>query len=423
MKDLRNIKKEMLSTLQDYIIPFWLDRSIDKEYGGYITSFDEKGNFDGNGIKNIVTQSRMVWGFSYLSKYAKESDKERMREAAKEGEEYLMNEFWDKENEGGFFWLLNRDSSLLDGAKLTYGEGFGIYALSQYYLTYGDKKALRRAEECFDLLEEKVKDKKYGGYLENIERDWSPSPSGEYAGDRKSLDIHMHLLEAFTTLYKASGKEKHKRALLEVWNIIKKYMINAKEGYGLSQFTLSFECIPAINILRTWNAERETNEVISNPVDTTSYGHNIELSWLADEALRVAGERSREDDNLLIKLLDYGLKYGVDKEYGGVYRDGKVSGEVLVSDKEWWQNFESMTGFLNGYVMSKDERYLDAFISQWNFDKTYFMNYDVGESRQLLDRKGKALVSNMGNPWKGIYHTGRAFKECLDRIEILEEQK
>ncbi len=418
MKDLKRFQNEMKDTIQNHIIPFWLDKSVDKEYGGYITSFDENGEFDGNGIKNIVTQSRMVWGFSYLKDLAREEDKARMQEAARQGAEYLMNEFWDKEY-GGFYWLLNRDGSVADPAKLTYGEGFGVYALAQYYLSYGDERALEYAERAFDLLQKYVTDTYRGGYYENIERDWSISPAGPYAGDRKSLDIHMHLLEAWTTLYQATGKEIHKRKLQEVWNIIKEHMMNKEDGYGYNQFDLAFNKIPAINIMRTWNAERETNETIATPTDTTSYGHNVELSWLADLALKTIGTRTEEDSKILIRLLDHALAHGYDYEHGGVFRDGVGNGEALVTDKEWWQNFESLTGFLNGYVLTHDKRYLDAYCSLWDFDKTYFMNYEVGESRQLLDKTGKPLVSNIGNPWKGIYHTGRAFAECLHRLDSI----
>lgn len=412
------LREEMLRTLRDYIIPFWLDNSIDSKYGGYITSFDENGKFDGNGIKNIVTQSRMIWGFSYLLPYAKEEDKKRMEEAAREGVDFLLDKFWDKEH-GGVYWLLERDGTVKDPAKLTYGEGFAIYALSQYYLTYHDKRGLEYAEKLFDLLQLYVSDTLNGGYFENIERDWRISPAGAYAGDRKSLDIHMHLLEAFTILAEASGKEIHKRKLQEVYSIISRHMVNHEAGYGYNQFDIEFNKIPAIAILRTWNAERESNEKIENPEDTTSYGHNVELSWLADLALTVIGTRTEEDSALLLKLLDHALRHGYDYERGGIYRDGIADGDPIVLDKEWWQNFESMTGFLNGYLLSSDKRYFDAYEGLWKFVKTHFMNYEVGESRQLLDKNGNVIVANIGNPWKGIYHTGRAFAECIKRLDVL----
>ncbi|NCB93796.1 MAG: N-acylglucosamine 2-epimerase [Clostridia bacterium] len=411
-------QKEIKSCLSDKVIPFWLTRSVDEKYGGYLTNFDENGEFNGNGTKYVVTQSRMVWGFSNLLEFAAEESKMAMEEAARQGAHFLMNEFWDDKN-GGYFWQLNRDGSVADPAKLVYGEGFAIYALSEYAHTYKDKEALAFAEKGFDLLQCYAADTLRGGYYENLENDWSPSPAGAYAGDRKSLDIHMHLVETFTTLYKASGKEIHGRKLKEVLDLVFSHMINQEKGYGYNQFDLSFNQLPAINIMRTWNAERDTNEVIEEPTNTTSYGHNVELSWLADLAIKTLDCDRTPYEETLRKLLDHALSYGYDYENGGVFRDGIADQSVLVYDKEWWQNFEVLTGFLNGYVLYKDERYLDAFLQTWDFVRDHFMNMEVGESRQLLQKDGTPIVADMGNPWKGIYHTGRALGECLRRIEVL----
>ena len=403
-------------TLRDHVIPFWLDRSVDQKHGGFLTEFDENGVFYGTGVKNIVTQARMIWGFSALLPFSKEEHKQRMRDAAFQGVDFLLDYFWDKEY-GGFYWLLNRDGSISEPAKLTYGQSFAIYSLSQFALTYGNVRALDYAEKCFDLQQKYATDTLRGGYYENIEQDWSISPGGAYAGDRKSLDIHMHILEAYTTLVRATGKKIHQRKLQESWDIIKTHMINTQYGYGLNQFDASFHPLPAINIMRTWNAERESNETIAQPLDTTSYGHNVELSWLADHALNTLGTRQDDDNDIIVKFLEHAMEYGHDKEFGGMYRDGAATGRVLITDKEWWQNWESMVGFINGYTMTRQEKYYDVFSSLWTFIQQHFMNYEVGESRQLLDRQGHPIVSNMGNPWKGIYHTGRSLAECIKRLD------
>lgn len=416
--NLQTAAREIRDFLTNKLIPFWLERSVDTEYGGYLTCFDENGRFTGNDTKYLVTQSRMVWGFSNLLEFAAEEHKPKMEAAARQGARFLMDKFWDKEY-GGFYWQLNRDGSVADPAKLVYGEGFGIYALSEYAIVYQDKEALEFAEKAFGLLQLYAADTLRGGYYENIDRDWRVSPAGAYAGDRKSLDIHMHLVETFTTLYKASGKEIHGRKLKEVVDLVFRHMINREKGYGYNQFDLEFNQLPAINILRTWNAERETNEVVDTPTDTTSYGHNVELHWLADLAIRTLGCDRDEYEAVLRRLLDHALAHGYDYEHGGVYRDGIADRQVVVYDKEWWQNFESMVGFLNGYVLYRDERYLDAFLRTWEFDRDYFLIRDVGESRQLLEKDGTPIISNIGNPWKGIYHTGRALAECLRRLETL----
>jgi len=113
------------------------------------------------------------------------------------------------------------------------------------------------------------------------------------------------------------------------------------------------------------------------------------------------------------RLLDHSIKYGYDNEFGGIYRDGIATGPVLVTDKEWWQNFEALTGYLNGFYRYGNERYCQYFVKTWEFIRNHFLVEPFGESRQLLGREGKPIISNIGNPWKGIYHTGRALAECI----------
>ena len=33
---------DILQNLEEGIIPFWLEKGVDKEYGGYLTCFDEQ---------------------------------------------------------------------------------------------------------------------------------------------------------------------------------------------------------------------------------------------------------------------------------------------------------------------------------------------------------------------------------------------
>ena len=408
------IQGEMRRILSEKIIPFWLARSVDSEYGGFLTSYDENGAPLGSDDKYLVTQCRMVWGFSNLQKHARVQDAAAMKEAAAQGLAFLYDNFWDAED-GGFYWQTARDGTPKDRAKLVYGESFAIYALSEYALVYGDEKALGYAERLFDLLLSRAADTLRGGFFENLERDWRPSPAGAYAGDRKSLDIHMHLMEAFTTLYEAGRKEIHRRRLDEVAGLILGHMVNHQHGYGYNQFDLSFNRLPAININRTWNAERETNETLAKPADTTSYGHNVELSWLLSRARKVLGLDEKTD--IAAALLDHSLRHGYDYEFGGVYRDGIGDGEALVTDKEWWQNFEALAGYAHGYRLFKDDEYYGAFAGTWAFVRDKFLNLEAGESRQLLNRRGDTIIGNLGNPWKGIYHTGRALAESICALQ------
>lgn len=408
---LREDYQKVQEHLYNELIPFWDKKGVDKQYGGFLTNFDSNGQSIDMPEKYLNTQSRMIWWFSQLNMIA---PNEAHKNNAKQGVDFLIRYLWDEEN-GGWRWKVKRDGSPLDDSKIVYGQSFAIYSLSDYFISTGDKRGLEYAEKTFDLLQKYCADTQNGGYYENMEADWTPAPDGFSGGDRKGLDTHMHLMEAFTSLYKASGKELHKRKLIEIINLISGKMIDQEAGSGLNQFDLGWNSLPAINIKRTWNAERE-GEKPADPTETTSYGHNTELVWLMVRALNAAGEPVEAYKPIFKKLLDNAVKYGVDFEKGGIYRDGLRKGGALVLEKEWWQHTEALVGFLEGYELFNDVKYLEAFHAIWNFADTKMINHKVGEWRRLLDRDGNVIDGNIGNEWKVAYHSGRSMVECLNRL-------
>lgn len=399
------------------LLPFWEERGVDAEYGGYLVCYDSEGKEGGDTDKYIVTQTRMIWAYSA---FARKYDKKEYLVKARQGVRFLIQHFWDQEY-GGWFWKTRRDGEVLDKGKVVYGQTFAIYALSEYTLASGDPIGLDYACRTFDLLQKYCADTANGGYYENLEQDFSLSEPGFAAGDLKSLDIHMHTMEAYTTLYECSRQEIHRRKLEEVIDVILTKMVNTEAGCGYNQFDIHFNRRPAINIRRTWNAERETGEVVEIPTDTTSYGHNVELAWLLNQAAGVLGYEEGHFLPVTHNLVEHALKYGFDYERGGVYRDGPHTGEPLVKDKEWWQNCEVLVGFLDAYQHEGDERYAQAFAKTWEFDTTYMINHQAGEWRQLLKSDGTPIETQLGNPWKAMYHTGRAMLETLKRLESILE--
>jgi mannobiose 2-epimerase len=264
------------------------------------------------------------------------------------------------------------------------------------------------------LLQVHCADTAHGGYRENLEPDWRPSAGGFHAGDRKSLDTHMHLLEAFTSLHALTRADVHRRKLLEVASLIRERMIDPASGCGRNQFDGAFRPIPAIAIRRTWNAERR-GETPAVPTDTTSYGHNLELAWLLRRALETAAADAEDARGDLARLAAHAVEHGIDWEFGGVYRDGLAAGGPLVREKEFWQNAEALVGLLDAAEATGDERAIEAFINVWQFARDHFIA-PCGEWRVLLDRRGRPLDASTGNDWKVAYHTGRAMLECVGRL-------
>ena len=409
-------REQLYRHFAEGIAPFWTSRGIDQECGGYLTCFDADGRLDASDMdKYIVTQTRMIWGFSLF--HACFPDNPAYLNAARQGVDFFIQHFWDAQH-GGWYWKTERTGKMLDDGKVVYGQSFALYALSQYTLCTGDPRGLDYAGRTFDLLQKHCVDTARGGYYENLEPDWQLSAPGFAAGDRKSLDIHMHLLEGYTALYQASGLAVHRRRLEEVIDVILTHMVHPVHGCGLNQFNVYFRPIPPIAIRRTWNAERE-GKLAEGSVDTTSYGHNFELAWLLMQAAQAMGVERDDYRTVARRLADHALRYGIDWTHGGVYRDGTHDEPAVVRDKEWWQNAEALVGLIDAYRLFGDQRYLNAFENVWAFAGRHFINHDLGEWRQLLTETGQPLVGDIGNPWKACYHTGRAVYETIKRIDAI----
>ena len=208
--------------LTENIAPFWYDKSLDHDHGGYIINFGPAGESKGPGTKMIVTQARTVWLFSRLARAGYRRND--YLEAAELGYKFLRDKMWDQTN-GGFYWEVDATGNKkLKPRKHLYGQSFGLYALSEYYLASDKKEALDFATRFFNLLEARSHDKTHGGYVEFFNPDWTTPPAGEssYLGDPvdfKLMNTHLHLLEALTTFYRASALPLARERLRELIDI------------------------------------------------------------------------------------------------------------------------------------------------------------------------------------------------------------
>lgn len=415
---IRMYREAVEHHLEQGIIPFWEQRSLDTLHGGFLTNYDAHGRHQDTPEKYLNTQCRTIWWFSALARQF--PTRQQFKQLAEAGVNFLLDHFWDVRDRG-WYWKVKRDGSPLDRGKVVYGHSFVIYALSEYTLATGDVRGLNYAARTFDLLQKHCADTLHGGYFENLEPDWLSSAPGFHGGDRKSLDTHMHLMEAFTVLLAVSNDPTHRHKLMELVDLVVHHMIDPVTGSGRNQFSIEWKPVPPISVRRTWNAERG-GETAAAPTDTTSYGHNVELAWLLHRALKVAKEDVHPYLPVIRRLIEHAVATGVDWECGGVYRDGTADGEVLVSEKEWWQQAEALVGFLDAYETFGDERFWNAFVNVWDFVSEKMINHDVGEWYTLLARGGTPLVAELGSPWKVAYHTGRSMLECMNRLSRLEQR-
>ena len=409
------IKQEIEKHLVKELLPFWTTRMKDSRNGGFITHFDKDGKDTGEDEKSLIAQTRSV--YTLASAHRAGYGNGEYAAMATHGIDFLLEKMWDKDF-GGFFWMTDRKGNIKIDRKIIYGHSFAVYCLSEYTLATGDLRGREYAEKVFDLLQKHCTDTMYGGYWEMFNRDWTLCGPGSEGGDRKTLDVHMHLMEAFTTLYECTGTEVHRRKLLEDIDILLKRIIHPIYKTGIPQFYKDWTVAPQIkfNIIWGWDRFSEDGQK-GNATDNTCFGHNAELVWLLLHALEILKIDPESYKDLMIKILDHTLENGIDQEFGGVFVEGPHSGGVYDREKEFWQQAEVLTAMLDGYLVTNDEKYLTAYMNVHRFVFDKMINKGVGEWYPLLTRRGEPVWTHMGHSWKINYHTVRSMIQCKLRLE------
>jgi mannobiose 2-epimerase len=330
--------------------------------------------------------------------------------------DFLINRMWD-EKHGGFYWMVNRKGEVTIDKKILYGLSFAMYSLSEYTMATGDARGLRYAGETFNLVKKHCADTHYGGYFEMFEKNWELCGPGSQGGDRKTLDVHMHLMEAFTSLFECSRESIHRRTLLEDIQLLIQRILHPVYGTGIPQFFADWTVAPQIKFDIVWGWDRfAEGGKKTHSDDNTSAGHNVEFAWLLAHACDVLGADFEAYQTIFKKSIDHGAKNGIDFEYGGVYVEGPHAGGVYDQEKEFWQQAEVMIGMLEACLRLDPESYWPAYeaVHRFVFDKG--IHHAVGEWWPLTTREGTPIWTHMSHSWKVNYHTVRCMVQCIKRL-------
>ncbi len=407
--------------LTQALLPFWLERSPDPGAGGFLTYFDRHGQPTGETTKTLLMQIRMLYTLSSAHRAGYGGG--RCAELARMGADFLLDHFWDQEH-GGWVWIADRYGQPQVRAKIGYGQCFAMYAFSEYALATGDERGRAAAERTYRAIAAHMADTRYGGYYEIMQPDWRPAPSGRQGGDRKSLDVHMHMMEALTTLYELTGSPTPRRRLLEVIDLIIDRMLRPGTRTGYIQFGLDLEPLPAILFDVEWGRDAPPEDGVARPLAHTSYGHNVEFAWLLLRAADVLGQPRQTYAHVVRPIVDHCLDCGIDWELGGVFVEGPVDAlplEAGVStEKQFGQQAEVLIGLLDACLLFGDDRYWQGFENVYTFIFRHLVNAEAGgEWYERVDRRGHPVDAALGHAWKISYHTVRSMVQSIARLRPL----
>ncbi len=389
-------KEQLQQELNDNILKFWIDHCIDSEHGGFIGEISPQLQVNSTADKSLVLNARLLWTFASAHRL---NPSPKYLEMAERAYDYLLNHFLDRE-QGGLYWMVDYLGQPSQDKKQVYGQAFVIYALTEYYRAAGKQEALDLAVEIYHLLEKHSYDPIHKGYIEALSRDWKQtgnlSLSDKDLNEKKSMNTHLHVLEAYTNLYRVWKSPELKASLTELIEVTLDHIIDPESAH----FLLFFD---------------EAWEVKSHHV---SYGHDIEGSWLIVEAAEVLDEPEllKRVIQTAIAMAEAVYAEGIDKD-GGIWNEADPNG-LTDTNKDWWPQAEAMVGFYNAYQMTRDEKFEEAAAESWSFIQNYIVDKNGGEWYWGVDQSGTPLPHEPKvSAWKCPYHNSRACMEMLERLE------
>lgn len=411
----RQVDTLVEANLQNQVLKMWFPRAMDEQNGGFHENYADDWTVLPDSQRSIVYQSRLTWlSAEAVVRYPKGAGV--FGACAEHGLDFLANKQWDHQD-GGPFWAVDpsgQPTTRYGGEKHAYGIAFSLYAESAAYTSTHDPKALALAKATFHWLDQHAHDGAHGGYYEALTREGSPilsPPSDDNGSDaigtpygEKTMNTHIHLLEAFTALYKIWPDPTVKSRLTELFKIIRD-TVTSPDGYLIQYFKPDWTPIPS----------------------TDSFGHDIETAYLlneAAEALGMAGDvKTLSTERLLV---DHALHYGWDGQYGGLYDQGAIDGVPTITNKVWWEQAECLNSLLLMHARygHLDRRYWTDFLTEWDFIQRYQVDGVHGGWYNTVNREGAAPQgSQKSDGWTECYHQGRALLNVSARLEEMAHAK
>jgi len=389
------LKLELKKELTQNILPFWMNEMTDLLHGGFYGQMTGRNVLLPESPKGAILNARILWTFSSAALHLED---ERYLFYANRAKDYISQHFYDREH-GGIYWMLNADGTPRDTKKQIYAIAFLIYALAEHYRATADQDSLDKAVELFQLIEKHSFDIHLNGYFEAYSRDWKMLDdlrlSEKDANEKKTMNTHLHILEAYTNLYRVWKDDFLEKQLKNLIEIFLEKIINTETHHLDLFFDENWICKSTL----------------------VSYGHDIEASWLLEEAATVLG-----DKDILVKVKAEAVRIA-HAAMEGVMVDGSIINEKdyktghTDNNCDWWPQAESMVGFFNVYQLTSEKKFIQEVLANWKFIKGFIIDKKHGEWHWAVSSKGEVDYDNdKAGFWKCPYHNSRMCLELMERI-------
>lgn len=382
--------QEVRENLTSCILPYWL--RLKDPRGGFYGEVAADGTILYDAPRGVILNARIIWSFA--AAYQALPDTAYLV-AAVHARDYFLEHFCDHKY-GGVYWSVDAAGERLDTKKQLYSQGFAIYALSELYKATGDDEVLKNAINLYKVVETYFADKENGGYIEALARDFSPledmSLSAHDINADKTMNSHLHVLEAYANLYQVWPDEELKAAVEKLLDIIGTKVM-ASGGHLQLYFRKDWSVMPG----------------------GVSYGHDIETSWLALECAMAL-----KDIDVVNRVRPWALAMGKAGNEG-LFPDGSMRYEKFLDGKyddsrQWWVQAETVVGNLWLWKYHSDPQGAERALSAWSYIRENLVDSKDGEWWWAVLPDGKVDLSQPKvGFWKCPYHNTRM---CLQVLSL-----
>ena len=388
--DFKKLANRYKTELLDSVLPFWLNNSIDKEYGGYFSCLDRDGSvYDTD--KFIWLQGREVWLFSMLCN--KLGKKQEWLDAAIQGAEFLKK--YGHNGDYDFYFSLTREGKPLVEPYNIFSNTFACMAFAQLAKATGSEEYAEISRRIFKRILER---------RGNPKGKWSKA----VPGTRPMKDFALPMIIC--------------NMALEVEDIINDPQQLEKTIDECLHEVLDVFYQPDLGCMLENVSSLDNSRLDCFEGREINPGHNLEALWF----MMNLGIR-RNDKALVNKCVEISLSVierGWDKEYGGIFyfldSKGAPQQKLEWDQKLWWVHIESAIAMIKGYQLTGNKKCLEWFEKLDEYMWSRFKDPLHPEWFGYLNRRGEMLLPLKGGKWKGCFHVPRGLFEIWQILEKCE---
>lgn len=384
------LAEQYRSELVDQILPFWLEKSVDEQYGGYFTCLERDGSvYDTD--KFVWLQGRQVWMFAML--YNQFEKRQEWLDCAMQGAGFLKK--YGHDGNYDFYFSLTREGKPLVHPYNIFSNTFACMAFAQLAKATGSAEYADIARKVFDRILER---------RDNPKGVWNKT----VPGTRPMKDFALPMIICNMSL--------------EVEDIIADSALIDKTIAECKKEVLEVFYRPELGCM-VENCAPDGSLVDSFEGRKINPGHDLEALWfLMDIGVR------QNDKALIEKAVSIShsvIERGWDKEYGGIFyfmdRKGHPTQELEWDQKLWWVHIESTIAMLKGYMLTGDQTSLKWFEALHEYTWSHFKDPDYPEWFGYLNRRGEVLLPLKGGKWKGCFHVPRGLFQCWRMLDKMSK--